>query len=137
MDDLDVKIEFLAAEALRNVDGLVLDVNSERFASELGRRDFVRVEMWKGKSSFRLCFYKAASDEIIWHCKCSTRCGVMRFYESVEALAKDMGVPLCEEGTAETRSVASAWRKRTASTGLSRCGIGSCVVGWQGQDDGG
>merc|ERR1712227_764518 len=35
---------------------------------------------------------KAASDEIIWHCKHYTGRGVMKFYESGEALAKDMGV---------------------------------------------
>jgi len=102
---LDVKIEFLVAEALRGVGGLVLDVNGERCASELGRRDYVRVEMCKSKSPFRLRLYEAAPDEIIWHCKCYTRCGVMRFYESVEALAKDMGVPLCVMREQQRRGV--------------------------------
>jgi succinate dehydrogenase/fumarate reductase flavoprotein subunit len=37
---------------------------------------------------------KAASDEIIWHCKHYTGRGVMKFYASGEALAQDMGVPL-------------------------------------------
>merc|ERR1712124_149806 len=46
------------------------------------------------KPPFRLCLNKAASDEIIWHCKHYTGRGVMKFYESGEALAKDMGVPL-------------------------------------------
>merc|ERR1712228_561459 len=37
---------------------------------------------------------KAASDEIHWHCKHYTGRGVMKFYESGEALAADMGVAL-------------------------------------------
>merc|ERR1711933_30888 len=93
-DDPDAKIKFLAAEALRGVGGLVLDANGKRFANELGRRDYVTGEMWKNKPPFRLCLNKAASDEIIWHCKHYTGRGVMKFYESGDALAKDMGVPL-------------------------------------------
>jgi len=93
-DDPDAKIKFLAAEALRGVGGLVLDANGKRFANELGRRDYVTGEMWKNKPPFRLCLNKAASDEIIWHCKHYTGRGVMKFYESGAALAQDMGVPL-------------------------------------------
>merc|ERR1712013_283875 len=93
-DDADAKIKFLAAEALRGVGGLVIDREGNRFANELGRRDYVTGEMWKNKPPFRLCLNKAASDEIIWHCKHYTGRGVMKFYESGEALAKDMGVPL-------------------------------------------
>merc|ERR1712232_838335 len=72
----------------------VLDAEGRRFANELGRRDYVTGEMWKNKPPFRLCLNKAASDEIIWHCKHYTGRGVMKFYESGEALAKDMGVAL-------------------------------------------
>merc|ERR1712039_663324 len=93
-DDPDAKIKFLAAEALRGVGGLVLDANGKRFANELGRRDYVTGEMWKNKPPFRLCLNKAASDEIHWHCKHYTGRGVMKFYESGEALAEDMKVPL-------------------------------------------
>merc|ERR1711904_419856 len=93
-DDPDAKIKFLAAEALRGVGGLVFDANGKRFANELGRRDYVTGEMWKNKPPFRLCLNKAVSDEIIWHCKHYTGRGVMKFYESGEVLAKDMGVPL-------------------------------------------
>merc|ERR1712224_765238 len=93
-DDPDAKIKFLAAEALRGVGGLVLDMNGKRFANELGRRDYVTGEMWKNKPPFRLCLNKAASDEIIWHCKHYTGRGVMKAYERGEALAKDMGVDL-------------------------------------------
>merc|ERR1711971_1552869 len=91
-DDPDAKIKFLAAEALRGVGGLVLDANGNRFANELGRRDYVTGEMWKNKPPFRLCLNKAASDEISWHCKHYTGRGVMKFYESGEKLAKDVGI---------------------------------------------
>jgi succinate dehydrogenase/fumarate reductase flavoprotein subunit len=93
-DDADAKIKFLAAEALRGVGGLVLNAEGKRFANELGRRDYVTGEMWKNKPPFRLCLNKAASDEIIWHCKHYTGRGVMKYYKSGEDLAKDMGVPL-------------------------------------------
>merc|ERR1712066_600549 len=93
-DDADAKIKFLAAEALRGVGGLILDKNGKRFANELGRRDYVTGEMWKNKPPFRLCLNKAASDEIIWHCKHYTGRGVMKFYESGAKLAEDMGVPV-------------------------------------------
>merc|ERR1719384_2090426 len=91
-DDPDAKVKFLAAEALRGVGGLVFDANGKRFANELGRRDYVTGEMWKNKPPFRLCLNKAASEEIHWHCKHYTGRGVMKFYESGEALAADMGV---------------------------------------------
>merc|ERR1711874_271909 len=93
-DDPDAKVKFLAAEALRGVGGLVLDKDGHRFANELGRRDYVTGEMWKNKPPFRLCLNKAASDEIIWHCKHYTGRGVMKYYASGADLAKDMGVPL-------------------------------------------
>merc|ERR1712025_1295377 len=93
-DDPDAKVKFLAAEALRGVGGIVFDANGKRFANELGRRDYVTGEMWKNKPPFRLCLNKAASEEIIWHCKHYTGRGVMKFYENGAALAKDMGIDL-------------------------------------------
>merc|ERR1712004_510714 len=60
----------------------------------LGRRDYVTGEMWKNKPPFRLVLNKAASDEIMWHCKHYTGRGVMKFYETGAKLAEDMGVPL-------------------------------------------
>jgi len=93
-DDPDAKVKFLAAEALRGVGGLVLDADGNRFANELGRRDYVTGEMWKNKPPFRLCLNKAAADEIIWHAKHYTGRGVMKYYETGAELAKDMGVPL-------------------------------------------
>jgi succinate dehydrogenase/fumarate reductase flavoprotein subunit len=89
--DADAKVKFLAAEALRGVGGLVFDANGSRFANELGRRDYVTGEMWKNKAPFRLCLNKAASDEIIWHCKHYTGRGVMKFFESGAALAAHIG----------------------------------------------
>merc|ERR1712134_151406 len=56
--------------------------------------DYVTGEMWKNKPPFRLCLNKAASDEIIWHCKHYTGRGVMKYYPSGADLAKDMGVPV-------------------------------------------
>merc|ERR1719230_948932 len=93
-DDADAKIKFLAAEALRGVGGIILNKEGYRFANELGRRDYVTGEMWKNKPPFRLCLNEAASTEIIWHCKHYTGRGVMKYYETGEALAKDMGVAL-------------------------------------------
>ncbi|CAJ1385754.1 unnamed protein product [Effrenium voratum] len=93
-DDADAKIKFLAAEALRGVGGIILNAEGKRFCNELGRRDYVTGEMWKSKPPFRLCLNKAASEEIIWHCKHYTGRGVMKSYASGEDLAKDMGVPL-------------------------------------------
>merc|ERR1739838_712015 len=93
-DDADAKIKFLAAEALRGVGGLILNREGHRCANELGRRDYVTGEMWKNKPPFRLALNKAASEEIHWHCKHYTGRGVMKFYETGEALAKDMGVAL-------------------------------------------
>merc|ERR1712110_57588 len=93
-DDPDAKVKFLAAEALRGVGGLVFDANGKRFANELGRRDYVTGEMWKNKPPFRLCLNKAASDEILWHCKHYTGRGVMRYYASGAELAQAIGVPL-------------------------------------------
>merc|ERR1712230_193000 len=47
-----------------------------------------------GKPPFRLCLNNAAATEMIWHAKHYTGRGVMKYYESGEALAKDMGVPV-------------------------------------------
>jgi len=92
--DPDAKVKFLAAEALRGVGGLVFDANGNRFANELGRRDYVTGEMWKSKAPFRLCLNKAASDEIIWHCKHYTGRGVMKYFASGADLAAEIGAPV-------------------------------------------
>ena len=87
-DDPDAKIKFLAAEALRGVGGLVFDALGNRFANELGRRDYVTGEMWKNKPPFRLALNKEASDEIAWHCKHCTWRGMMKFYESSKPIIR-------------------------------------------------
>merc|ERR1719262_522430 len=91
-DDPDAKVKFLAADALRGVGGLVFDAKGKRFANELGRRDYVTGEMWKNTPPFRLVLNKAASTEIMWHCKHYTGRGVMKYYASGTDLAKDMGI---------------------------------------------
>merc|ERR1711881_210267 len=91
-DDPDAKVKFLAAEALRGVGGLIFDANGKRFANEVGRRDYVTGEMWKNKPPFRLTLNNAAATEMIWHAKHYTGRGVMKYYESGNALAKDMGI---------------------------------------------
>jgi succinate dehydrogenase/fumarate reductase flavoprotein subunit len=59
----------LAAEALRGVGGLLLDANGNRFADELGHRDYVTGQMWKNKGPFRLVLNSKGGNEINWHCK--------------------------------------------------------------------
>eukprot|EP00931_Biecheleriopsis_adriatica_P050588 TRINITY_DN292_c0_g1_i1.p1 TRINITY_DN292_c0_g1~~TRINITY_DN292_c0_g1_i1.p1 ORF type:complete len:526 (-),score=151.54 TRINITY_DN292_c0_g1_i1:141-1661(-) len=93
-EDPEAKIKFLAAEALRGVGGLVINAEGERFCNELGRRDYVTGEMWKSKPPYRLILNKAASDEIIWHCKHYTGRGVMKFFKSGEELCQEMGIQL-------------------------------------------
>lgn len=41
-DEPEAKVKFLAAEALRGVGGVLIDREGNRFADELGRRDYVR-----------------------------------------------------------------------------------------------
>merc|ERR1712054_565554 len=48
-EEPDAKVKFLAAEALRGVGGVLLDMEGKRFANELGRRDYVTGQMWKNK----------------------------------------------------------------------------------------
>lgn len=95
------KVKFLAAEALRGVGGLLLDNEGDRFADELGRRDYVsqvsipwwflfkvlrtnacdNQRMWdQNKFPVRLILNGEATKEIEWHCKVSTNiiCARMR-----------------------------------------------------------
>ncbi|KAH9915155.1 fumarate reductase [Epithele typhae] len=90
----DAKVKFLAAEALRGVGGLLLDNTGVRFVDELQHRDYVTGKMWEnGKFPIRLVLNGPASAEIEWHCKHYVGRGLMKRYESGEALAKDMGIP--------------------------------------------
>jgi len=66
----DAKVKFLAAEALRGCGGLLLDGEGNRFADELGHRDYVTQRIWdNGKYPVRLILNGGASEAIKWHCK--------------------------------------------------------------------
>ena len=52
--------EFLAAETLHGVGGLVFDAHGNRFANELGGQNCVTGKMWKDKPPFRLLFGNAS-----------------------------------------------------------------------------
>lgn len=108
----DAKVKFLAAEALRGVGGLLLDKNGDRFVDELQHRDYVTGKIWENgkvyvsrsssdlyanpttshKYPIRLVLNGQASREIEWHCKHYVGRGLMKRFESGEALAKEMGV---------------------------------------------
>lgn len=89
----DAKVKFLAAEALRGVGGLLLDNEGNRFADELGHRDYVTGRMWENnKFPVRLILNGASSKEIDWHCRHYTGRGLMKRFESGQELAKEMGI---------------------------------------------
>ncbi|KAG2015835.1 acyl-CoA dehydrogenase, variant 2 [Coprinopsis cinerea AmutBmut pab1-1] len=89
----DAKVKFLAAEALRGVGGLLLDNTGARFVDELQHRDYVTGKIWEnGKYPIRLVLNGQASDEIAWHCKHYVGRGLMKRFDSGEALAKEFGV---------------------------------------------
>ncbi|KAL5038776.1 Osmotic growth protein [Batrachochytrium dendrobatidis] len=90
----DAKVKFLAAEALRGVGGLLLDANGNRFADELGHRDYVTGQMWKNKGPFRLVLNGKAGKEIEWHCKHYMGRGLMKHYKGAAAVSQDTGMPL-------------------------------------------
>lgn len=100
-DEPDAKVKFLAAEALRGVGGVLLDINGNRFCNELGRRDYVTGMMWKNKgvtlggtTGFFLCLNGKASTEITWHCKHYKGRGLMKSYSHISEFAKEYGIPL-------------------------------------------
>merc|ERR1711985_182004 len=100
-EEPDAKVKFLAAEALRGVGGVLLDIEGNRFANELGRRDYVTGMMWKNKgvtfgstTGFFLCLNGKASEEIIWHCKHYQGRGLMKKYNHMSELAKEYNMPL-------------------------------------------
>jgi len=100
-EEPDAKVKFLAAEALRGVGGVLLDIEGHRFANELGRRDYVTGMMWKNKgvtlggtTGFFLCLNGKASAEITWHCKHYKGRGLMKEYTGLADFAKEYGMPL-------------------------------------------
>merc|ERR1719183_2800768 len=100
-DEPDAKVKFLAAEALRGVGGVLLDMDGNRFCNELGRRDYVTGMMWKNKgftqgntTGFFLCLNSKASEEITWHCKHYSGRGLMKSYNNMGEFAKEHNIPL-------------------------------------------
>ncbi|GAA5886825.1 hypothetical protein JCM16303_005719 [Sporobolomyces ruberrimus] len=94
-NDPDAKVKFLAAEALRGCGGLLLDGEGNRFADELGHRDYVTQRIWdNGKYPVRLILNGQASEAIKWHCKHYTGRGLMKRFDTVEEVAKEMNLPL-------------------------------------------
>merc|ERR1719158_1067455 len=100
-EEPDAKVKFLAAEALRGVGGVLLDMEGNRFCNELGRRDYVTGMMWKNKgvtlgstTGFFLCLNGKASKEIAWHCKHYKGRGIMKSYDNMAAFAKEYNIPL-------------------------------------------
>merc|ERR1719201_3147101 len=100
-DEPDAKVKFLAAEALRGCGGVLLDINGNRFANELGRRDYVTGMMWKNAgvklgncTGFFLCLNSKASNEIQWHCKHYKGRGIMKFYKNMGELSKEYNIPI-------------------------------------------
>jgi len=100
-DEPDAKVKFLAAEALRGVGGVLLDINGQRFCNELGRRDYVTGMMWKNTGvklgntfGYFLCLNSKAAKEITWHCKHYKGRGIMKSYKNMEEFAAQYKIPL-------------------------------------------
>ena len=91
-DDPNAKVKWLAAEALRGVGGIILNINGERFCDELGRRDYVTGEMNKNKGPFRLVLNGKAGKEIEWHCKHYIGRKLMKRFETGAQLAAEMNI---------------------------------------------
>merc|ERR1712196_264012 len=89
----DAKVLFLAAEALRGCGGVLLDREGNRFANELGRRDYVSKRMFDCKKApYRLCLNSKASAEIAWHCKHYKGRELMKEYKTMKDLADEMKI---------------------------------------------
>ncbi|KAK2732400.1 hypothetical protein FQN55_004124 [Onygenales sp. PD_40] len=92
--DPDSKWKFLAAEALRGEGGLLLNSDGQRFADELGHRDYVSGEMWKekekGKWPIRLVLNSKASNVLDFHTRHYAGRGLMKKMTGKE-LAKEIG----------------------------------------------
>jgi succinate dehydrogenase/fumarate reductase flavoprotein subunit len=92
-EDKDAKVKRLAAEALRGHGGILLDRDGNRFANELGKRDYVSGRMWaQDRAPYRLVLNSASTNEIAWHCKHYSDNGLMKKLSGKE-LAADMGIP--------------------------------------------
>lgn len=92
--DPEAKFKFLAAEALRGEGGLLLNSDGDRFADELGHRDYVSAQMWnekeKKKWPCRLILNSKASNVLDFHTRHYAGRGLMRKMTGQE-LAKEIG----------------------------------------------
>ena len=88
------KWKFLAAEALRGEGGLLLNNRGERFADDLGHRDYVSDRMWRekkeGRWPIRLVLNSKASNVLDFHTRHYSGRGLMKKMTGKE-LAKEIG----------------------------------------------
>lgn len=92
--DPDNKVKFLAAEALRGSGGIIINSKGERFADELGKRDYMSMRMWQdGNAPHRLILNGKSREQIAWHCEHYEGRGLMKAL-TAEQLAKEMNIPL-------------------------------------------
>ena len=63
-DDPDAKIKFRVVETLREVGGLAFDTYRDRFANELGRRNFVTRERC-GRTNLNVTMHAETSDDMV------------------------------------------------------------------------
>jgi len=138
-DEPDAKVKFLAAEALRGVGGVLLDMNGQRFCNELGRRDYVTGMMWKNKgltqgstAGFFLCLNSKAAKEIEWHCKHYKGRGIMKSYSNMSEFAKQYGIPLANIETTfkEYNEIAEKQAKDPENGPFEAYGGGKCYDKW-------
>ena len=92
--DPTAKFKFLAAEALRGEGGLLLNSDGQRFADELGHRDYVSAQMWKEKEKnkwpIRLILNSKSSNVLDFHTRHYSGRGLMKKI-SGKQLAKEIG----------------------------------------------
>merc|ERR1712151_835117 len=138
-DEADAKVKFLAAEALRGVGGVLLDIEGKRFANELGRRDYATGMMWKNKgvklgntTGFFLCLNGKASKEIEWHCKHYKGRGIMKAYKNMGEFAKEYNIPLTniEQTFREYGEIAAKQEKDPANGPYEAYGGGKSWDKW-------
>ena len=101
----NAKVKFLAAEALRGCGAIMLDKNGNRFANELGRRDYVSTQMLNGQGPFRLILNAGAAKKIEWHCKHYTGRGLMKYMKDGKELANEMGISLSKLDSSRTNGI--------------------------------
>jgi succinate dehydrogenase/fumarate reductase flavoprotein subunit len=85
-------VKFLAAEAMRGCGAVLLNGHGDRFADELGRRDYVSGEILKCKGPHRLIMNTKSSKEIQYHVDHYGARGLMKKFNSGADLAKELGV---------------------------------------------